>query len=63
LIYFTDLYPDIEIIFAYKKRYISQELFLNNAEKYYNISVVPKIFYYHEFSRDERYNILIFHKK
>ena len=50
LIYFSNLNSELEIIFAYKKRYIYQELFLKEIEKYFsNILDVPSEKIYYEF--------------
>jgi predicted nicotinamide N-methyase len=40
---------DLEIIFAYKKRYMLQELFINELQKFCEIQYVPKSHYHEEF--------------
>lgn len=57
LIYFNKLNPETEIIFAYKKRYIYQEFFLKEIEKYYKIESVPQDLIYSGFQKDTFYII------
>jgi hypothetical protein len=45
----TNKNNDLEIIFAYKKRYMLQELFINELAKSYLIEYIPKSFYHEEF--------------
>jgi hypothetical protein len=44
-----NLNKHLEIIFAYKKRYTLQELFINELEKYCQIEYIPKSEYHEEF--------------
>lgn len=57
LIYFNKLNPETEIIFAYKKRYIYQEFFLKEIEKYYKIENVSQDLIYSGFQKDTFYII------
>lgn len=57
LIYFNKLNPETEIIFAYKKRYMYQEFFLKEIEKYYKIESVPQDLIYSGFQKDTFYII------
>jgi predicted nicotinamide N-methyase len=52
LLFFSKVNPETEIIFAYKKRYVYQEYFLKEIEKYYNIETVSQDQMYAGFQKD-----------
>lgn len=47
------------IVFAYKKRYKSQELFLSEATKHFDIKELPRECIHIEFRSDYNYRIMI----
>jgi hypothetical protein len=59
LLYFSKLNSSLKIIFAYKKRYKSQELFINEFKKLFDVEHVPKSSFYHEFRITNDYEIFI----
>jgi predicted nicotinamide N-methyase len=60
ILFIAKLNTNLELIFAYKKRYISQELFLQEFKKYFSIEEVPKEKFHIEFQTNlDDYHLLI----
>jgi hypothetical protein len=59
LLYFTRINKSLTVIFAYKKRYQSQELFVNSFLEYFDVEYIPKVKFYHEFQVTDDYEIMI----
>ncbi len=50
---------NLEIIFAYKKRYSLQELFINELSNYCELDYIPKSQFYEEFKLTDDFIIFI----
>lgn len=52
IVFFSQVNPEVEIIFAYKKRYQYQEAFLNQIQNNYVIEEVPINQFHQEFQHE-----------
>ena len=54
----SERYPDADILFAYKKRYIYQEQCIETLSKHYTITELPRNEYHFEFKNKTNYILL-----
>lgn len=54
----SEHYPDADILFAYKKRYIYQEQCIESLSNYYTITELPRDEYHIEFKNKTNYILL-----
>jgi hypothetical protein len=59
LIYFSDLNNNLQIIFAYKKRYYTQEIFIENFVKHFSLEYIEKDKFNPEFQLTNDFVIFI----